>query len=106
MEINEGNGIIAEFRGYTKTKYGYNKRSSYRDSDGHLHETSATHKNLNYHENWNLLMPVVEAIKNHQAMNTKFLYDLLINYTIEKVWKECIGFIQWWNDSQENKNKK
>lgn len=63
----EGNRLIAEFMGYTVTKFGFSKTGSYVDEQGSRHETGMTIKTVKYHESWDWLMPVVEKISKIQC---------------------------------------
>ena len=54
---------------------------------------------LNYHENWNLLMEVALVCKQRQQFGNNFLIeklnDALITCDISKVYKACVEFIKW-----------
>jgi len=74
-------------------------------------------EDLDYHENWNCLMEVVEKIENHNEfcnilftpngcaidvnIENGFHYSIDCDTKIEAVYKACIEFIKWFNN--ENK---
>ncbi len=109
-KTEEGNFLIANFMGYN---YPDNANEVYKASLVDLH---------NYHENWNLLMPVVEKIES----TTKVAFNIFQNECwiadeqyrttaqgyrvatkestkIDAVYKAVIQFIQWYSTTFTDK---
>ena len=114
----EENFLIAKFMGYD---YPDILNMSFAMSVGELH---------NYHEDWNLLMPVVEKIEclcdkiggelsNHSADQEHLEQPHVDNHLhwkswsyhrphlstdINKVWKEVVSFLQWYITQTKTQN--
>lgn len=111
-DIIEENKLIAEFMGWTKV--GNRFEMSWTEGEW-LRNKSIKETEFNYHNNWSLLMPVVEKI---EAIENSDLYEVDIfgkccdiggkietasNSKIEATWRAIIQFIQWYNSQPVNK---
>ena len=120
METIENNKLIAEFMG---SKY---INEPFKDSKGEMQDfwhwskpdngyprdmnidtapemsTAYMIENFSYHKSWDWLMPVVEKIANTKGFYNieNDLKDLKINSKIEDVYKSCVSFIEYTNESK------
>jgi len=104
-EIVEGNRLIAEFmseriaetdfydgRGYVKT---------------FLNPTGAPYEfnELEFHFNWNWLMPVVKKIEEKRVYAEEPMNDYVLNellkLDISSLWDSVVNFIKSWNTSKK-----
>lgn len=99
-EIVEGNKLIAEF-----VKYDYLNDETEEMGNGlsFIPGRPMTAEDLDYHTNWNHLMPVVwkiDGLSKEWPRTTEPLWSLPITAPIEKVWKECVIIAKWHNENQ------
>jgi len=97
-EIIEGNKLIDMFMG---------------GNCAHMNESTFWIYDLCYHQSWNLLMPVVENIKDIAL--TELVYkkhiseidvlNLYITAPINTIWEQVIYFIHWYNTQSQSSNK-
>lgn len=101
--VNEGNRIIAEFMGYTQTELSYNEPVfSHPD---HSVITAVPLHLLTYHEDWNLLMPVVEKIFNvttedQRQFSGNSIFEIGLFSPISDVYSAVLEFITWYNSNK------
>lgn len=114
-DITEGNKLIAEFIGRdwrNETKW----EMSYEFAIPKEVEYPLSEHDLEYHESWNDLMPVVEKIEKegfevHIHSDGCYLkrwfykgnvpdIGAVRETKIEAVWNTCVQFIIWYNNSQ------
>lgn len=107
MNTTENNQLIADFMGVVF----YDDQNKYYDSVQGLF----IGRSLKYHESWDWLMPVVSKIFTLSFREVKGLRERSneerglfnpngcgLHSTIEKVYKEVIEFINWYNQQQNN----
>lgn len=82
-EILEGNKLIAEFMGMTKTETTQGIFYTTTSDPYEWHET-----NLTYHHDWKMLMPVVEKICKTNSIGIAVTWD------IELQWNIVVSFIK------------
>ena len=61
---------------------------------------------MNYHTDWNNLMPVVQkCIELDKGENHFYnsLFDSLLR--IDEVWLACVEFIEWYNKNKNEQNE-
>ena len=84
--MKENNKLIAEFMGVDQV-----------DIDTWLE----TNSNLQYHNSWDWLMPVLKKINLEISPNTRGLWRMIINpteYDIENVHAQAVYFIKEYNE--------
>lgn len=133
-EINESNELIAKFMGYQilHRKYQYqnfnsSNESYFQDDEGeivcdeHGREVNLypdgdplfSLSELSFHEDWNLLMPVVENISrwadvNKDKYNEYFWREpyhtdfLIFRMEINELWLAVVEFIKWYNEKYKD----
>lgn len=101
-EVIEGNKLIAEFMLYDYSMY--NKWIDDEDSVMERQiEVPLTEDDLEYHNSWDWLMPVVEKIdKEVPDSERKQMYQGVISYeapyaNIKNIWLATVDFIKWYN---------
>lgn len=110
MTTEEGNKLIAEFMGWYKSPYPNTPTSMYLKVP-EIGEIGQSISGLSYHQKWDILMPVVEKIRE---LGFKFIigdsnrvtvynkdYDWRNGSTsdlmLDCVWHGCVQFIKWYN---------
>lgn len=115
-KIVEGNKLIAEFMGWSKSDYHNTPNKMYNGAIG-IHVD-----HLQYHTSWDWLMPVVEKIEdcrivddygfsvnidNWQVIIKSLLSGKIITSNlsgakskIEATWQAVVEFIKWYNQNK------
>ena len=70
----------------------------------HSHTLDVIRQELNYHEDWNLLMRVLDKCFNSTTEEQRqfeglTLFEIGLFTPIEEVWDAVIEFVQWYNKS-------
>ena len=119
-EIIEGNKLIAEFMGWSKSPYEHLPNKMYKDDKG-IHVDQ-----LKYNSSWDWLMPVVEKVEEFgyptlvksDYYRKKLDYEVCIfqkgtgelliendfggQTKIMTTWRAVVEFIRWYNQNKEN----
>lgn len=103
------NELIAEFMG-VQNVFEHPKYGTYQavDETGYIDWVDCGISSLNYHNNWNLLMPVVEKIKNMDWESMLFgtkrymVTGKTLGTPIQDAYKAVVEFIKWHNNQQSN----
>ncbi len=127
LSLEQGNAIIRYFDGWRFVKWcfeGTEHQVPYFEkweNGVKVHDGIAHYPE--YHNNWNLLMPVVEKIRNDHFVNIEMYGDFVCvwitkdkdlpkpeqkiysqdNDPIKATWGAVIQFIQWYNTTLTNK---
>jgi len=113
MDVKENNKMIAEFLGYKNTTPTDKDFDIYENKDGKLLEAMS----MQYHSDWNWLMPVVEKIRTIPGMDFMINGDhskvvLIKNVSVkgfkkietlesgsmQSIYKTAVKFIKWYNE--------
>lgn len=99
MQNIENNALIAEFMGWKEMTHTKSKNWMLSETiDGiEYAKKESSLANMRFNYSWDWLMPVVQKIKACGAMHSGFLYNCLINATLEKTYNDVVGFIKWYN---------
>lgn len=124
MDMIEGNKLIAEFMGFEKETIPSPFKGE-PDLEAYWQSNNLYHiKNLNYSEDWALLMPVFEKIEKlgfasyieKVAFTSSVIHRVWFvnlegkrkdcgasrsDIKIEAVWQSVVAFIQWYNQQKE-----
>lgn len=106
--IREGNKKIAAFMDFDPTKLEIWDT----ESEEFPFYRKGTWEDVNYHDSWNDLMPVVFKIRAHEKKNKKlsavsfaFLAFYQGPFSIETVYSAVLQFIEWYNTQNLNNGK-
>lgn len=113
--ITENNGLIAEFIGYDTKQLSKGVASlegnKYVWGQKHYHINNQWYKEdaLQYHEDWNWLIPAVIKCKERQFFGSNSLItrlnNALVQADIDAVYEQVIEFINYYNKQNENNNR-
>lgn len=105
-EIIEGNKLIAEFMGWSRSTFDHLPDRMYKDSEGlpEGHSLGLDAANMKYHSSWDWLKPVVDEIAKYclqYPFETNKIRAMSIIIEIRPCWYHVVEFIKWYNANAE-----
>lgn len=104
--IKEGNKLIAEFMGVLITKRNGEDAVFMFEGAAYPEYFRVTKYNT-YHEDLNMLMPVIEKIETYRLVYPKhadFVCDCKIVVLKHVLYREVVEFIKWYNSQLQQDN--